>query len=264
MRSRAPHGFFVASFGERSVNCTLCGWHMVLPAETVIQLETQIRVNAGEEIAMCGQYGRLLVAGVGSVVVLGWGSAFAQTAAAPTAAAPTNAAVKAKTVKETIWVEDDLPAGATAQQDGDDNWSWVSENPAPKSGKKAHQSNTAEGEHQHFFTGATEPFAVVVGDTLFAYVYLDAATPPTEIMLQFHEGESWDHRAYWGANSIEFGADGTESRLSMGALPAAGKWVRMEVPAAKVGLEGKAVDGLAFTLFGGKATWDCSGKAATP
>src|SRR5438552_3390257 len=46
----------------------------------------------------------------------------------------------------------------------------------------------------------------------------------------------------------------------MGALPVAGQWVRLEVPASLVGLEGTALDGMAFTLFGGRATWDYTGK----
>jgi hypothetical protein len=162
--------------------------------------------------------------------------------------------------KDVIWIEDDLPADANAQMDGEDAWTWVTENPAPKSGKKCHQSNTADGEHQHFFTGATATMEVKAGDKLFVWVWLDAAATPTEVMLQWHENESWEHRAYWGANSVEWGEDGTVSRQSMGALPEKGKWVRLEVPAAKVGLEGKTVDGMAFTLFAGKATWDAAGR----
>ena len=104
---------------------------------------------------------------------------------------------------------------------------------------------------------------VAAGDVLFAYVYLDPAHPPQEVMLQWDDG-SWEHRAYWGANNITFGVDGTNSRRYMGALPAAGGWVRLEVPAALVGLEGRSVHGMAFTLYGGKATWDRAGKATPP
>ena len=48
----------------------------------------------------------------------------------------------------------------------------------------------------------------------------------------------------------------------MGALPAAGQWVRLEVPAALVGLEGRTLSGMAFTLYGGRATWDYAGKTS--
>ncbi|HXT49902.1 MAG TPA: Calx-beta domain-containing protein, partial [Thermoanaerobaculia bacterium] len=46
----------------------------------------------------------------------------------------------------------------------------------------------------------------------------------------------------------------------MGPLPPAGQWVRLEVPASIVGLENRTLNGMAFTLFGGKATWDHAGK----
>ncbi|MBX3280792.1 MAG: RHS repeat protein, partial [Acidobacteria bacterium] len=76
-------------------------------------------------------------------------------------------------ITDTVWVEDALPAGATGYGDGGDGWTWISSDPAPVSGSMAHQSNTASGLHQHYFTGATSTMAVGSGDRLFAYVYLD-------------------------------------------------------------------------------------------
>src|SRR5262245_45592878 len=83
---------------------------------------------------------------------------------------------------------------------------------------------------------------------------------PSTVMLQWNDG-NWEHRAYWGANNIVWwGVDGTESRRQMGPLPAAGGWVRLEVPASAVALEGKTLHGMAFTLYGGRAWWDKAGK----
>jgi C1A family cysteine protease len=155
----------------------------------------------------------------------------------------------------TVWVEDAMPVGASPSG----TWSWVGAAPAPYSGAKAHQEAAASGSHQHYFTGATETLALEAGDIIFTYVYLDAASTPTEVMLQFNDGD-WEHRAYWGANSIGWGTDGTESRRYMGALPATGQWVRLEVPASQVGLEGRTLNGMAFTLCDGAATWDYTGK----
>ena len=135
----------------------------------------------------------------------------------------------------------------------------MSTNPTPYSGGLAHQSILAAGVHQHYFTNAAEPLQVQVGDTLYAYVYLDPANPPSEVMLQWNVNGSWEHRAYWGANLIPFGVDGTDSRRYMGPLPATGQWVRLEVPASLVGVEGAAINGMAFTLFDGRATWDQAG-----
>lgn len=161
---------------------------------------------------------------------------------------------------DTVWFDDSLPAGASPAGDGGDTWTWVSSSPTPFSGTSAHQSNIAAGEHQHYFTGASSPLAVSVGDKMVAYVYLDPSNPPTEIMLQWNVGGSWEHRAYWGANTIPWGSDGTISRQSMGALPTTGQWVRLEVPASSVGLEGTSVNGMAFTISDGRATWDHAGK----
>jgi hypothetical protein len=127
----------------------------------------------------------------------------------------------------------------------------------------AHRSTVGAGEHQHYFYNAAATLPVAVGDTLFAYVYLDPANPPSEVMLQWWDGSSDDwHRAYWGANFIAFGTDGTVYRRFMGALPATGQWVRLSVPASQLGLEGKTLSGMAYTLYGGRATWDYAGKSS--
>jgi len=67
----------------------------------------------------------------------------------------------------------------------------------------AHQSASGSGSHQHYFDWATQTLPIAVGEVLYAYVYLDPANLPTEIMVQWNNG-TWEHRAYWGANSIEY------------------------------------------------------------
>jgi hypothetical protein len=49
----------------------------------------------------------------------------------------------------------------------------------------------------------------------------------------------------------------------MGALPAAGGWVQLQVPAATVGLAGRTVSGMAFTHYDGTAYWDRAGKISS-
>ena len=161
------------------------------------------------------------------------------------------------------WVDDALPAGAIAGADGGDSWNWVSSNPTPVSGSLANQSSAAAGLHQHFFTYATNAMTVNKGEVLVAYVHLDPKDLPSELMLQWNDG-SWEHRAYWGANRIQFGTVNTASRRYMGPLPPAGQWIRLVVPAQEVALEGSTIGGMAFTLFDGRATWDNVGKATLP
>lgn len=161
---------------------------------------------------------------------------------------------------EMIWVEDVLPANATPSANGE-NWKWVSSSPSPFSGAAASQSSIAAGLHQHYFSGASSPMTVGVGDIMIAYVNIDPNNRPSQIMLQWMDTEgSWEHRAYWGSNRMSFGTNNTNSRRFIGALPPSG-WVRLEVSARQVGLEGKRVSGMAFTQYDGRATWDHAGKA---
>ncbi len=159
-----------------------------------------------------------------------------------------------------IWVDDSVPTGAVAGSDGGDSWNWAASNPAPYSGQLDQQSAVASGEHQVFFQNATATLTVETNGVLYAWIYLDPAHMPTEAMLQWADQTgSWEHRAYWGANALTFGVDGTVSRTNMGALPAPGQWAQLTVPASAVHLEGDTLNGMAFTLYGGGATWDCAG-----
>jgi hypothetical protein len=161
------------------------------------------------------------------------------------------------------WVNGSVPAGAATYTDGGDAWTWVTSNPTPYSASADHQSNVAAGFHDHWFTNATATLAVNTGDSLFAWVYLDPANPPTEVMLMWTDSTgSQEHRAYWGANEIPWGVNGTANQFYVSALPAVGQWVRLTVPASAVGLEGSTLQGMRFTLFDGRATWDVAGKAS--
>ena len=159
-----------------------------------------------------------------------------------------------------VWVDDSLPAGAVSGSDGGDAWNWISGNPTPYSGTLAQQSAIASGEHQVYFEEAGQTLTVQTNSVLYAWIYLDPSHPPSEAMLQWNDQSgSWEHRAYWGANNLTYGVDGTPSRTNMGALPPAGHWAQLAVPAGAVNLKGSTLTGLAFTLYGGRATWDCAG-----
>ena len=175
-----------------------------------------------------------------------------------------NLVMPPSTNSDTVWFDDNVPDGAITNSDGGDSWTWVSGNPAPFSGTLAHQSSLSAGSHQHYFDYAWTTFTVNTGEVLVTYVYLDPVHPPSEIMLQWNDGSSWEHRAYWGANLDTYGVNGTVSRRSMGFLPPLGQWVRLEVPAQSVGLEGSTLTGMAFTLYNGQATWDYVGKRLVP
>lgn len=158
----------------------------------------------------------------------------------------------------TDWCDDAVPPGAAELNGANEGWSWVSSNPASYSGRVAHQSALALGLHEHFFNYAARTITPGISDVLYTYVYLDPKNPPSEIMLSWN-ADNWEHRAYWGNDRIRYGADQTDGRRYMGALPAAGQWVRLEVPASAVGLVGRSISGMGFSAFNGRTTWDKSG-----
>ncbi|HKX32240.1 MAG TPA: hypothetical protein VJ302_31425 [Blastocatellia bacterium] len=166
---------------------------------------------------------------------------------------------------EVVWVDDEIPALKRTYPPG--NWHELTPRTSvrPVSGKTAFQTelhpNPAREGFAYFFCGAGQPLIVDRGETLFAYLWLDPEHPPKEIMLQWSDGTS-DHRAYWGDDVIDLGTDGTASRRRIGALPPAGSWVRLEVPANIVGLEGRRVDGFSLIVSDGRAAFDRLGKLA--
>ncbi len=160
---------------------------------------------------------------------------------------------------EVVWIEDSLPPGAQPEGDGQPPWQFVAAPSHPVHSGTKSSLRSAAGRTQHFFTGASPGLKIAADDKLFAYVFLDPDNPPKEIMLQFNDG-TWEHRAFWGADLIDWGQAGTPSRFQAGPLPEKGKWVRLEVEAAQVGLApGAILNGWACTQFDGTVHWDKSG-----
>jgi hypothetical protein len=162
---------------------------------------------------------------------------------------------------ELVWIDDEFPPDAKVevQKDTDPN-QWVSADEGPVfSGKRAIR-RSGRGLQRVYFKEGAEPLVINPGDKFFAYVFIDPKDPPKAIMLQFYS-KNWDHRANWGDSEvIPFGNKGTPEKLEMGSLPEAGKWVRLEVEAAAVGLKrGAKLSGVAFTQFDGTAYWDKAG-----
>ncbi|MCH2103883.1 MAG: PSD1 and planctomycete cytochrome C domain-containing protein [Planctomycetes bacterium] len=160
------------------------------------------------------------------------------------------------------WVDDEQGNGGTTEG----LWDYVTvAEGAPVHSGETSRRQEGDGIVQHFFHGASRPLYLSEGDHLYAWVHLDPEDPPQEIMLQFHVvgHGNWEHRAKWGADKIEWGggvgAD-VEAHRQKGALPPAGEWVRLTVDPSEVGLgPGHAIDGIAFTQFGGVAHWDDAG-----
>ncbi|MEZ6122133.1 MAG: PSD1 and planctomycete cytochrome C domain-containing protein [Planctomycetaceae bacterium] len=165
------------------------------------------------------------------------------------------------TIQPVVWIDDELPAGAKAQGNGDNPWRFVGapDHPVHSGTRSTTRTGEGDGITQHFFTDATDKLKLSENSTLFAWVYLDPTNPPKTIQLQFNDG-SWDHRASWGEDkAFNAGRNDTTNRL-MGPLPKLGEWVKLEVDAAHVGLKPDGeLNGWAFTQVGGTVHWDTAG-----
>lgn len=164
---------------------------------------------------------------------------------------------------ETVWFEDSFPPGTKPQASGAPLKLIGKDEGSVFSGSKAIQRTAPAAVHQDFFSGGVE-LTVPSNGQIFVHCLIDPDDPPESIMIQFHVG-GWKHRAVWGAaEKIPFGKPGTTEKVHLGALPEPGKWVRLEVPAAKLGLKpGTKVTGYAFTQFAGTVSWDHLGVAST-
>ncbi|MBT3636126.1 MAG: DUF1553 domain-containing protein [Opitutae bacterium] len=164
--------------------------------------------------------------------------------------------------KETLWFEDDFPKGKL--QVNGPPLAFVTKEDGPVfSGKRAITRTAKNATGQDVFSEGT-PLAIPRGGKFFVHCYLDPENPPEAVMVQFYVG-GWRHRAVWGAHEkIGWGKVNTHERVDLGPLPEKGKWVRLEFPAAKVGLKpGHKVTGYAFTQFSGKMGWDHFGIEST-
>ena len=162
-----------------------------------------------------------------------------------------------------MWIDDGAPAGATWTSKGGGLWSWAYFDPSPFSRLQDLQSDVTAGQAENDFVGFAGD-KVNAGDHLFAYVFIDAAHPTSEIMLQWYDGSGWEHRAYWGSDQINLGTDHTAGRFYAGSLPQTNGWLRLDVTAASVGLVGSTVTGIALTQYGGRVSYDYAGLFPAP
>lgn len=153
---------------------------------------------------------------------------------------------------EQVWFDDAFPSGAEVGSAGHPV-TFVEE---PVVSGKLSLKRGGAGVAQDYYQSGAKEFIVPPGANFFLQVYLDPSDPAKEVMIQFHT-TGWHHRAYWGADLIEFGTEGSTERYPAGDLPTAGEWVTLEVAGGKMGLKaGDRVSGFAFTVFGGTAYFD--------
>ena len=153
---------------------------------------------------------------------------------------------------DVTWIDDALPYGA--------GYSYIGWDASQKaSGTQSMAQSYASGLHDMgvtFMNGAGYPIAS--GDTLTFYVLLDECAPPTEVMLRWLTSGGVTKGAYWGTpHNLGEG----DSSVSMGALPPAGVWTRIDIPASQLDLESTTIQGLDLISYDGHTFFDRIGKS---
>lgn len=134
-------------------------------------------------------------------------------------------------------------------------WKW--DQGRPYGAMQSHTQPLTGGPQMHYFIHASKPLAPRQDTNIIQYVYLDPKQMPREIYMQFYTGDGdGERRVYWGDDLVQTGGKrGTPSLYPMGALPAAGGWVRLQVPADKLGLVGSSVSGVLYGAYAGQTWW---------
>ena len=159
-----------------------------------------------------------------------------------------------------VWFDDEIPGGKLTASPGAATQFVTSDDGQVLSGKKSLQ-RTDPGLAQDVIDG-TPPLTIPGDAKLYAHVWIDPDNRPRSLMLQYFKG-GWLHRAVWGDyGAIDWGKPNSTERVLIGEIPEAGKWVRLEVEASRLGLSaGDQVTGFALTQFGGHIFWDKVGVA---
>ena len=162
--------------------------------------------------------------------------------------------------KEVVLVDDDFPKNTELTVEGGDRTNhWITRAEGPVFAGQRAIRRSGVGIQRVLLTKFA-PLILGAGDKLFAHIYIEPEDPPRAVMLQFHTDE-WRSRAVWGGpKNFRYETDGT---VQIGPVPKAGKWVRLEIEARKLGLlPGAKIDGLGFTQAGGTAYWDKAGQVS--
>ena len=180
-------------------------------------------------------------------------------------------------------------------------WTWKDDPEAPGGRSHTGISEftprpTPDGMRLHGFR-ETKPVIIQAGDKLVQHVRIDPKAKPTAITWGVRGDAKWDFNAHHG-KAIDFNKwrnqsvnhwlagellpgtwqvawaynDATRNIFAdlvlhpgtfkvNAALPAAGKWTRLEMEADKIGLVGKQIDGFFFIAKDGEAQWAHSAVA---
>jgi RHS repeat-associated protein len=158
---------------------------------------------------------------------------------------------------DTVWVDDSLPTEATLQNNSGTSIRWDTSQAA--SGTQSLVSNyLGSGRYNFFVNGLSQP--INAGESLVFYVRPNECATPRELFIRWYNTKTTYTVTYWGTALI----GGESGGYNMGALPAAGGWTRIQIPASQLGMEGGTVTKVDINYVDGQIWFDHFGKTSAP
>ena len=153
------------------------------------------------------------------------------------------------------WLEDSVPQGA--REEG--GWVWARKPDPVHSGDRSLMVS-GKGIQQKLFRNSSYKLISAAGAALFAHVWLDPKDPPRAIQLKFGRADrpgKLEHTVAWGDLQAFGEPPPAPTPRRLGDLPPAGRWVRLQVNVADLGIEqGAALSEMAFVQVDGTAYYD--------
>ena len=153
------------------------------------------------------------------------------------------------------WLEDSVPQGA--KEEG--GWVWARKPDPVHSGERSLMVS-GKGIQRKLFRNSSYRLIGAAGDTLFLHVWLDPKDLPRAIQVKFGRADrpgKLEHSAAWGDLQAFGEPPPAPTPRRIGNLPPAGKWVRLQVSIADLGIEqGAVLSELAFVQVDGTVYYD--------
>ena len=152
---------------------------------------------------------------------------------------------------ETIWVDDALPQVPHCRTDPTVRCIGTTASGPAARASLVNSVRTTPSRFETYIIGLSEPLQI--GESLVAYFRVNECAVPQEIGLWW-DTNGGSANVYWGQKLL-----GSEQR-SMGAVPATGGWIRLEIPLSQLGLEQRTLTRIRLVHYGGQVWFDHLGK----
>ncbi len=156
-----------------------------------------------------------------------------------------------------VWLDDDLPVGASQRNTSRNAevWSTAEQLPIPV-GTRALRQEFGDF-YQQTVDGGLVPRCVPQQPELEIWLRIDQRHPPRAAMIELNTSAGQRRFALGDTSALGRGKFNSANQVHLGDLPKPGEWTKIVIPPERLNLEpGKTVDSFVLAQFGGICWWD--------